>query len=111
MSILDRLFGRGGRKDDASTSDANAIYYFVRCDKCGEAIRIRLGRQSDLAQEFEGEGDYPTGHSVSKDVMGRKCFKMMHLEVRYDKGYRETSRELTGGTFITRQEYEQAQGS
>jgi len=111
MSILGRLFGRdgGAKRDETSTSDQNAVYYFLRCAKCGEAVRVRIDRRWDLEQEFEGAGDYVSGYVATKEVMGKKCFKMMQLTVHFDRSYREVDKQLQGGTFITRQEFDQAQ--
>ncbi len=108
MSLFSRLFG-GGKKDETGESDQSAIYYFVRCGKCGEAIRIRINRQSDLAQEFEGQGDFPSGYSVSKEIIGQKCFNRIEFNAHFDSKYREVDKQIRGGAFITRQEYEQAQ--
>ncbi len=111
MSFLDRLFGRGGqRQPETSTREGDrAVYYYIRCGKCGEVIRVRINLQADLAQEFEGGGDYPTSYSVTKEIVGKHCFKPIHLEVRFDRGFHEVDKKLEGGTFITRQEYEAAQ--
>ncbi len=114
MSIFDRLFRRGGggsSREETSTTDANAVYYFVRCDKCGEALRIRIDRRWDLEQEFEGEGDAVSGYVSTKEVIGKKCFQMMQLTVHFDRSYREVGKELLRGTFITRQEFEEAQAA
>ena len=110
MSILDRLFGRSGPKREAPVSDQNAFYYFVRCEKCGEVIRVRLDRRSDFEQQFdESGGDAVVGYRVRKEVMGSgNCFKMMRVEVLFDRGYRETEKSVRGGTFVTKADYDQS---
>ena len=109
MSFLGRLFRRGGARDDATASDQHAVYYFVRCGKCGEVLRIRIDRRWDLQQEFEDEGDVVSGYVATKDVVGKKCFQMMQLTVRFDRSHREVEKDLQRGSFVTRQEYEQGQ--
>src|SRR5512143_2721641 len=108
MSILGRLFGRGdgGKKDETTSRDEHAIYYYMRCGKCGEPVCIRIDRRWDLEQEFEDAGDAVSGYAANKEVMGKKCFQMMHLRIRFDRGFREVDKSLRGGTFITRQEFE-----
>lgn len=108
MSILDRLFGRGGRASGSAADDSSATYYFLKCDKCGEIVRVRVDRRWDVEQRFEGSGDGTSGYGCSKEVIGKSCFKMMKLSVEFDLQYHETSRELRGGTFVTREDYEQA---
>jgi hypothetical protein len=98
------LFKSGPRE----ASDGG-IYYYVRCGKCGEAIRLRIDRNNDLAQEFEGSGDHPSGYSATKGVVGKKCFRQMSVTINFDGGRREVGRSIDGGDFITREEFEAAQ--
>jgi hypothetical protein len=113
MSFLDRLFGRSGPKREAPVGDAHAFYYFVRCDKCGEVIRVRLDRRSSFEQQFsESGGDDVVGFRVRKEVMGSgNCFKMMSLEIGFDRGYHEAKKTVRGGTFVTKAEYDQSKAS
>jgi hypothetical protein len=93
--------GDGSARDDA-------FYYYVRCNKCGEHIRVRVDRVNDLAQDFEGESDHPTGYVANKGVVGKKCFRVINLSIRYDSRRKEASRSIDGGTFIAAEEYEEA---
>jgi hypothetical protein len=90
-------------------SSDGGIYYYVRCGKCGEAIRVRIDRNNDLAQEFEGSGDHPSGYGATKGVVGKTCFRQMSVTINFDGGRREVSRSIDGGDFITREEFEAAQ--
>ena len=102
---LQNLFKSGPRE-----SSDGGIYYYVRCGKCGEAIRVRIDRNNDLAQEFEGSGDHPSGYSATKGVVGKKCFRQMSVTINFDGARREVSRSIDGGDFITREEFEAAPG-
>jgi len=111
MSFLDRLFGRSGR-GAPSEGDQHASYYYLHCNKCGEVIRVRIDRRWDLEQEFdEGGGDAATGYAARKEVMGTKCFQMLRLTVQFDRGYHESDKQLSGGTFVGPEEYEAAQAA
>jgi hypothetical protein len=111
MSFLGRLFGRSGRVD-SSDGDQHAFLYYLRCARCGEVIRVRIDRRWDLEQEFdEGSGDAATGYAARKEVMGTKCFQMLRLTVEYDRSYHEADKQLSGGTFVGREEYEAAQAA
>lgn len=105
LRALLNLF-KGGSTD----AEDGGYYYFVRCSKCGEAIRVRVDRANDLAQEFEDGGDHPSGYAATKGVVGKRCFRTMSLTIRYDRGRRETSRSVDGAEFISREEYEASQG-
>ena len=112
MSFLGRLFGRSSGQSASASGDENASYYYLKCNKCGEVIRIRIDRRWDLEQEFdEGGGDAVTGYVSRKEVMGTKCFQMLRLTVQFDRGYRETEKQLSGGTFVGQEEYEAAQAA
>ena len=106
MSFLSKLFGRG--KSAGPQNDEWGMLYYVRCRKCGEVLRIRLDRRWDLQQEFEGSGDVVSGYTATKEVMGTQCFNMMHVEITFDTGYREKSKEVRGGEFVTLEDYEAA---
>lgn len=111
MSFLGRLFGRSGR-GASPESDQYASYYYLRCNKCGEVIRVRIDRRWDLEQEFdEGGADAASGYAARKEVMGTKCFQMLRLTVQFDRGYHEADKQLSGGTFVGREEYEAAQAA
>ena len=53
MGIFDRIMewlgGTGAGGD-------NALYYYIKCDHCDEVVRLRIGRGSDLTQEFGRRG-------------------------------------------------------
>ncbi len=111
MSFLGRLFGRSSGKGTSPEGDQHASFYYLRCNKCGEVIRVRVARW-DQAEEFdEGGGDYPIGYVTQKEVIGTKCFQMLRLTVQFDRQRRETDKQLSGGTFVSREEYEAAQAA
>jgi hypothetical protein len=103
MAVWDRLkkvLGgqRSGGKDDG-------IYFYVRCDRCREKVRVRLNPHSELQQEF-GDSGQDSGYSVRKMVVDQRCFRPIEVRMRFDASRHEQSREIEGGTFLTQQEYE-----
>ena len=98
--VLSGLFGKGG-----SDSGDRGIYYYVRCARCGEKIRVRIDSQNDLAQDYDGGGDHPTGYTATKGVVGKKCFRVISLSVQFNGSRRETGRSIEGGDFITAEEF------
>jgi hypothetical protein len=99
--VLGGLFGRGGGGD----SGDKGIYYYVRCAKCGEKIRLRVDSANDLAQDYDDGGDNPSGYSATKGVVGKKCFRVISVTVKFDRSRRESSRSIDGGEFITAAEF------
>src|SRR5579884_1244160 len=103
MGLLDgllKLVGVGGGRP----SD-QGLYYYVRCDKCGEKIRFRVDPRWDLAPTYDGD-DQASSYSVTKHIVGQKCFRPIEVTLTFDRGRKESSRSVTGGQLITAEEYE-----
>jgi hypothetical protein len=98
MSFLKKL---GSFLTGEGESGDDAYWFYVRCGNCGEKLRIRVNKQFDLQPNYE-----TGGHTLAKEMMDSKCFHLMYARIEFDKDYRETSRDITGGEFITREEYE-----
>lgn len=102
MSFLKKLFGGGTGSSDSG------MYLYVRCDKCQEPIRIRINPANDLSPVYESDGDDPTGYEVTKEIMGNKCFNLMHGTWRFNRARKKLDGEVEGGAEISREEYEAA---
>ena len=100
---LKRAFGGGGQTD-------SGIYFYLRCARCGDRVRVRVNPAAELQQEFEG-GDQPVGYMVRKMVVDQRCFRPIEVVLRFDAGRRERSREISGGVFISQEEYEGSAGA
>ncbi|MCL4534165.1 MAG: hypothetical protein M1370_03270 [Bacteroidetes bacterium] len=87
-----------------SSGDMYAMYIYVRCQRCGEKVRLRMDRRFDLEQEF-GE-NLVTGYVANKDILGRNCPNLIRVHIEYDQNFRPRTQEVHGGQLITRQEYE-----
>ncbi|HLG50334.1 MAG: hypothetical protein IRY83_07685 [Chloroflexi bacterium] len=80
------------------------IYYYVRCDKCGEKIRFRVDPLWDLSPVYEGE-DQASGYVVTKRVVGQKCFRPIEVSLTFDRNRKESGRSVTGGHLISAEEF------
>ena len=100
MNLLRRLFGGSG----ASASDG-AIHLYVRCDRCGAPVHVRIDPRNDLVIEYGDEED-TAGYRLFKEIMDSRCFRLMRAEIAYDRARREINRQLEGGQFITEEEYD-----
>lgn len=106
MNILRRLFG-----GEAPIAD-NAIHLYVRCNRCGAPVHVRVDPRNDLVIEY-GDDDDASGYRLIKEIMDSRCFRVMRAEIDYDGARREVSRQIEHGTFITREEHDKlvAQGA
>jgi len=98
MNLLKRLFG--GTSKPGVTQDADALIYYVKGDKCGAVTRVRIDRRNDLSRDDDDT------FFVRKVVVDSKCYGQVELELRFDQHYNEVSREIKGGVFISREEWE-----
>ncbi|HEX5415692.1 MAG TPA: hypothetical protein VFZ25_08490 [Chloroflexota bacterium] len=102
MGLLDGLLKRVGIGGGPKETGDRGVYYYIRCNKCKEKIRVRVDPYWDLSPEFEG-----SGFSVTKHVIGQKCFRTIEVSLTFDDKRQETERSISGGTFITVAEYEE----
>lgn len=99
MNFLKRLFGGGTPSD-------GAIHLYVRCNRCGAPVHVRVDPRNDLTIEY-GDDENPHGYRLIKEIMDSRCFRLMRAEINYDPSKRELSREIEGGTYISQDDYQQ----
>jgi hypothetical protein len=105
MGLLRRIasfLSEGGGSDE----DRDVHWEYVRCSRCGEMIPVRVDLRNELtAQEDSSEGAY----YVRKGVIGsgkNRCFATIEVELYLDFNRRVVSRYISGGEFITKDEFE-----
>ncbi len=98
MGLLDKLSSLFGAKGSGGGDDA--IHIYVECERCKSKVHVRLDRRHDISQREDG------GYYVRKEIMDSKCFRLMAAEITFDSAYRIQSREVQGGRFLTKEEFE-----
>ncbi|MEA3460138.1 MAG: hypothetical protein U9R11_05655 [Chloroflexota bacterium] len=84
--------------------EAGVLWVYVRCDKCGEKLKSRIDLQRDLTPSY-GEGE--AAYFLRKVLIGSgRCFQPIEVRMTFDARRKLVSREITGGRFITKEEYE-----
>ena len=91
MGFVDRLLGK-------SAVDS-ALWLYVRCKQCGGKVRVRISLANDLSMDDDGS------YVLRKEIMDSQCFQLLHAELHFDERRREVSRELSGGEFISEEEW------
>lgn len=90
----------------ATPVDRETLELYVRCDKCGETLRTRIHLGNDPSPLY-GEGGEGVAYFVRKTLVGSKrCFQSIEVELTFDTNRKVIAREITGGQFITEEEYE-----
>ena len=99
MGFLKKLFGGGKPKPYV---DKNGLYFYVVCDNCKTAVKVRANKSSDLNRTEDG-------FSWHKTIVDSKCFRPMHAVVQLDYDYELISEEIENGRFITEAIYQEQQ--
>lgn len=100
MRWLTRLFGRRNRP-----SSDSALWIYVRCQRCAEAIGIRADHRYDLVSEMLDPGEEGAAYTLHKDIVGNACFQRITVDLAFDRHQTIVGRQITGGTFISEEEY------
>ena len=100
MKWLERLRRVVG--GERAPRDPHGIYFYVRCGRCGQKLRVRADRRFDLNQDLD-----KGGYVLRKEMLDAKCFSLMYATIRFDEDRRILSREIEGGEFITEEEFHQ----
>jgi hypothetical protein len=103
MSFLKKI---ASALSSRGTDEGDVLWVYVRCDKCGEMIKTRLDLTHDLTSNYSAEGRV-TDYVVRKVLIGsQRCFEPIEVKLTFDPQRRVTSREIMGGQFISKEEYE-----
>ncbi|MCX6017585.1 MAG: hypothetical protein NTZ50_03635 [Chloroflexi bacterium] len=90
---LQMIFGR------RSDGDSNGISVYVRCAKCGEVVRVRINKGSDISRNDDDV------LFVRKMAMDGKCHSRIEMELFFDDAYRITKRSIQGGEFVAHEQW------
>jgi hypothetical protein len=96
-SFFKKLFGK--EKEDFS----GFIWIYTKCDKCGEKFRTLIRKYNDLTPTYKDDGP---AFILNKELIGASCPNRINLHLEFDRGYHKISEEITGGHFITKEEYQ-----
>ncbi|MBS3753390.1 MAG: hypothetical protein KGY46_08385 [Anaerolineales bacterium] len=88
-------------------SDPHGYTVYVACDRCGEKLKTRINKAHDLSVEYgarQGKDTYFCRKVLSGDG---PCFQRIEVELTFDERKRVIDKEISGGRFISREEYMQ----
>jgi hypothetical protein len=79
------------------------IWIFTQCDQCGEKFRTVIQKKHELTPTYQEEGP---AFLFRKELIGASCPNKIGLTIKFDKNYNHLSEDITGGRFISKQEYD-----
>ena len=103
MSFLKKIASALSPK---GTDEGEVLWVYVRCHKCGETLKTRLDLRHNLTPNYSAEGRVASYSSRKVLIGSQRCFEPIEVKLAFDPQYRLTSREIAGGQFISREEYE-----
>lgn len=104
MGFWDKVLGFL-QKTSGESEDPMAYWVYARCDKCGEPLRARVDLRNELSAEF-GETREATVYTSRKALIGSKrCYAPVEVSLTFDARRKLLKREISGGSFLTKQEY------
>ncbi|MFZ0547359.1 MAG: hypothetical protein WAM60_18075 [Candidatus Promineifilaceae bacterium] len=80
--------------------DNDGFFFYIACDNCDDHLRLRVRRSYDLEREEGG------GYSWRKTIVDGRCFRKMEARVLFDNAYQVIQKEIEGGRFVGREEWE-----
>jgi len=103
MGLWDTIKSLFGGRAGPSGSSEPVYWVYARCKRCGEIIRSRVDLRNDLSWGDQG------GFTVNKTLIGSgRCFAPIEITLTFDDQRRVTEREISGGEFVTAEDYEAA---
>lgn len=102
MDWLTKLFSGSAARGGAA-QDANVLWLYVQCDRCGAVLAVRVDRRNEISPDYESGGSV-----LRKEMMDGKCFQLMFAELHFDAQGNVTERHVEHGKFLTRAEYDAA---
>lgn len=110
-----KITGKGSEpgltpQSELTTDDGQALWIYVECASCGEHIKLRLRKTSEIQRrdgpdEEQGPGEY----FIRKTIIGSRCFKPIETEIEFDHRYRIIQSHVKNGRLIPRSEYKEEQ--
>ena len=95
-SFFEKLFGK---KEDTS----GIIWIYTQCDECGEKFKTLIRKFNDLTPTYKDEGP---SFILKKELIGASCSNRINLHLTFDRNYRKISEEITGGHFISKEDFQ-----
>jgi hypothetical protein len=82
----------------AGREEGSGLRLEVRCARCGEHITVRVDTQYELRQDVE---DGQEVRVLDKDLLGTRCFALLHVHAVLAPDLTVRSHEVSGGELVS----------
>lgn len=93
-----KLFGKKEEEDSSGI-----LWIYTQCDECGEKFKTLIRKYNDLSPTYKNDGP---AYILKKELVGASCPNRINLSLEFDRNYHKISEEITGGHFISKEEYQ-----
>ncbi len=104
MGFLKGIFSKQ-RKDSPAQESKNALWLYIRCHKCGKALKLFVNKGTDLENQYKETGETGPDYILKKEAMDAKCFTKIFIRIEFDRNKNILSREISQGEFISKEEF------
>ena len=98
MGFWDKLFPKK-EKRAPSARRGDFIPFVVKCERCGEEIKITVNRTTDLQNLYLEPGEKGTAYRLKKEILGKNCPNLINITVDFGRNHGILSRDISGGEF------------
>jgi len=98
MGFWDKLFPKK-EKRAPSARRGDFIPFVVKCERCGEEIKITVNRTTDLQNLYLEPGGKGAAYRLKKEILGKNCPNLVNITVDFGRNYGILSRDISGGEF------------
>lgn len=103
MNFLKQLAEFFTAKPSPMGSDVG-LYYYVKCNRCGEIIKVRINPMNDLSRSDDDNKLF-----VRKVIVGRKCYSRIDAEFVYNNARKLINTDISGGEMADKRDYDAQQ--
>ena len=86
----------------------DVLWIFIQCDYCKKKFKVRINKNTDLSSEYNESGDSSSGYILQKEAMDDKCFRLINIRIQFDRKKEILSKDIKGGKFLTKEEFEKS---
>ncbi|MBB6063161.1 hypothetical protein HNP65_001625 [Thermosipho japonicus] len=84
-------------------NEKDSLVIYLKCDKCGEVFRSHLRKGYDFLNEYDNPN---VRYKIEKLYVGSKCPNKIEVRAQFTGSYKPVSFDISGGKFISKEEYE-----
>ena len=95
----------------SSSGSSRNYWFYVKCDHCHEILKGRIDLLNHLSIHY-GESSKTNTYFCRKVLIGSsRCYKPIEGEFSFDASKKLVDRQISGGEFVTEEEYLSFQSS